>query len=683
MYETRTSVILRCLEEAARYYSHSEIAEELGVNPSTVGRWLKHETEPKPYVLASLQQMLMPFGKPAERGDFTFIDLFAGIGGIRKAFEITGGRCVFTSEWDAYAQRTYHANFADGQHIAGDITRVHTAEIPDHDVLLAGFPCQPFSIAGVSKKNALGRAHGFEDETQGTLFFDVARIIKAKRPGAFLLENVKNLQSHDKGNTFRIILNTLREELGYQVHWTTIDGQHWTPQHRERTVIVGFREPTAFSWDAMLKPEKGQTKMGDILHRADGSEPVLEHDDGRYFDHKTQTVPDKYTLSDKLWKYLQDYAEKHRAKGNGFGFGMVYSDSIARTLSARYYKDGSEILVWQGKGKNPRRLTPRECARLMGYPDDFRIPVSDTRAYQLFAEAAVPPMMEAVAKLLLKYIKPSDKVSELSVTFPKGEQALKNKNWTREQVLVALNLYTQLTFGKMHRGNPLIIKTAQLIGRTPDALAMKLTNLASLDPQITETGRKGLSACSSLDKEVWAEFQENPEAIGFESQQIVDLLAQEDNSLNDLSSEIIPDALLPNYFSENKIVTAQVRVKQSFFRKAVLSSYENRCCMTGLSEPRLLIASHIVPWSKSPHTRLDPKNGLCLSAIHDKAYDQGLLTVTPEYLIKVSPQLREVEETPFSNDYLLSLDGIRISQPRKFSPSPEFLDYHYSNIFLK
>jgi DNA (cytosine-5)-methyltransferase 1 len=404
MYETRTSAVLRCLEEVAQYYPHSDIAEQLGVNPSTVSRWLKRETEPKPYVLPSLQQMLMPLGKPADSGDFTFIDLFAGIGGIRKAFELHGGRCVFTSEWDAYAQRTYHANFADGQPIAGDITAVYEAEVPTHDVLLAGFPCQPFSIAGVSKKNALGRAHGFADETQGTLFFDVARIIKAKRPGAFLLENVKNLQSHDKGRTFKIILHTLREELGYQIHWMTLDGQHWTPQHRERTVIVGFRDPTAFSWNALQLPEKGQTKMRDILHRTDGTEPVLEHDDGKYFDHQSGKVLDKYTLTPNLWKYLQDYAAKHKAKGNGFGFGLVYPDSIARTLSARYYKDGSEILVWQGEDKSPRRLTPRECARLMGYPDDFRIPVSDTRAYKQFGNSVVMPVFREVARIMKPWI---------------------------------------------------------------------------------------------------------------------------------------------------------------------------------------------------------------------------------------------------------------------------------------
>lgn len=404
MYTLQTSTIYQCLEEVAQYYTHTEIATELGVNPSTVSRWLKQETEPKPYILPSLKQMLMPFGQTVSQGDFTFIDLFAGIGGIRQAFELNGGRCLFTSEWDEYAQRTYHANFADGSVIAGDITQVHTAEIPNHDVLLAGFPCQPFSIAGVSKKNALGRAHGFADETQGTLFFDVARILQTKRPAAFLLENVKNLQSHDKGNTFRVILQTLREELGYQVFWTTLDGQHWTPQHRERTVIVGFRDQTGFSWDALQLPNKAQVRLANILHKTDGSEPLLVHDNDKYFDQTNQQVWAKYTLSNHLWTYLQNYAEKHRSKGNGFGFGLVYPDSITRTLSARYYKDGSEILVWQGEAKNPRRLTPRECARLMGYPDSFIIPVSDTRAYKQFGNSVVMPVFQEVARIMKPWI---------------------------------------------------------------------------------------------------------------------------------------------------------------------------------------------------------------------------------------------------------------------------------------
>lgn len=253
--------------------------------------------------------------------------------------------------------------------------------------------------------------------------------------------------------------------------------------------------------------------------------------------------------------------------------------------------------------------------------------------------------------------------------------------WTREQVLVALNLYCQLPFGKLHKGNPLIIKTAKLIERTPDALAMKLTNLASLDPQITEFGRKGLPGCSNLDKAIWAEFQENTEAIGYESQLIMDHLVQQDHDIEDLSSNSIPDTLLPNFFSENTTATVQVRVKQSFFRKTVLSSYESRCCMTGLSEPRLLIASHIVPWSKDPHNRLNPGNGLCLSTLHDKAYDCGLITVTPDFIIRVSPQLQAQAAVPLAKDYLFGLEGTAIRLPKKFAPVREFLDYHYTKIF--
>jgi DNA (cytosine-5)-methyltransferase 1 len=345
----------------------------------------------------------LPF--EGEGADFTFIDLFAGIGGIRQAFESLGGRCVFTSEWDDYAQKTYKENNPRDQHdLNGDITQVDAADIPDHDVLLAGFPCQPFSIAGVSKKNALGRAHGFEDETQGTLFFDVARIIDERRPKAFLLENVKNLVSHDKGRTFDVIRRTLTKQLGYHIHYRVIDGAHFTPQHRERILIVGFREQVAFDWDAIPLPPKGNLKLGDILHRTDGTEPFLPWDGEKYFDHSDSKVQDKYTLTPKLWAYLQAYAEKHRAKGNGFGFGLVGTHSVTRTLSARYYKDGSEILVYQGEDKNPRRLTPRECARLMGFPDTFRIPVSDTRAYKQFGNSVVVDVMAHAARLMYQFL---------------------------------------------------------------------------------------------------------------------------------------------------------------------------------------------------------------------------------------------------------------------------------------
>lgn len=390
---------LEYLAAARQHHSQTTIAKHLGVSERQVRRWEARESQPPQYVGMALQRLLPFVPNTRSDSDFKFIDLFAGIGGIRLAFESIGGECVFTSEWDAYAQRTYMANFG-GQHpINGDITQINAADIPDHDVLLGGFPCQPFSIAGVSKKNALGRAHGFEDETQGTLFFDVARIIEAKRPKAFMLENVKNLQSHDKGRTFDVILRTLREALGYQVFFNVIDGAHFVPQHRERIIIVGFRDPAKFSWDMLDLPPKGIHKLGEILHKK-SNEPILSADGSNFYDHSKQRVLDKYTLTDNLWAYLQSYKKKHAAAGNGFGFGLVQEDSVTRTLSARYYKDGSEILLSQGSKKNPRRLTPRECARLMGFPDTFRIPVSDTRAYKQFGNSVVVPVMEAVARAM-------------------------------------------------------------------------------------------------------------------------------------------------------------------------------------------------------------------------------------------------------------------------------------------
>lgn len=320
---------------------------------------------------------------------FTFIDLFAGIGGFRIAFERAGGKCVFSSEWDKLAQETYRANF--GEVPAGDITKITASEVPEHDILAAGFPCQPFSIAGVTKHNALGNAHGFQHTTQGTLFFDVARIIAEKRPKAFVLENVKNLRWHDKGKTFKVMMETLKDELGYFVYDKTIDAKKVVPQHRERIYIVGFREPRVFEF-----PE-----LWDIHPRM---RDILEAD-----------VDAKYTLTDRLWEYLQNYAAKHRAKGNGFGYGLVDLDGISRTLSARYYKDGAEILIPQ-LGKNPRRLTPRECARLMGFPENFQIVVSDTRAYKQFGNSVVVPVVEAIAKEVVRSLKcESTNIPELPV----------------------------------------------------------------------------------------------------------------------------------------------------------------------------------------------------------------------------------------------------------------------------
>lgn len=314
-----------------------------------------------------------------DREGFSFIDLFAGIGGMRLGFEGAGGHCVYSSEWNKYSQQTYFANF--GEQPEGDITQVTAADIPDHDILVAGFPCQPFSIAGVSKKNSLGRATGFADKTQGTLFFDVCRILKVKRPKAFLLENVKNLCSHDRGRTFKVILESL-DELGYSVYYAVLDGQNYVPQHRERIIIVGFdtyRYGDDIEFEFDLTPSIPKPIMRDIL------EPE---------------VADKYTLSDKLWAYLQNYAAKHKAAGNGFGYGIAPLDGISRTMSARYYKDGSEILIAQD-GKNPRRLTPRECARLQGFPENFKIPVSDTQAYRQFGNSVVVPLIENVAKLVI------------------------------------------------------------------------------------------------------------------------------------------------------------------------------------------------------------------------------------------------------------------------------------------
>ncbi|MFM0230738.1 DNA (cytosine-5-)-methyltransferase [Paraburkholderia sediminicola] len=401
---------LDLLRQARARFTQREIAAHVGKDIKTVRRWEKGETPCPSMLEPALRDLLHSSGRTkagSAIGDaqFRFVDLFAGIGGIRMGFEAHGGDCVFTSEWNDFSTKTYRENYpAGGDHaLIGDIVSFPAEEVPSHDVLLGGFPCQPFSIAGVSKKNALGRPHGFECTTQGTLFFDVARIIAAKRPAAFLLENVKNLLSHDKGRTFDVILQTLRDELGYEVHYRVVDGQHFTPQHRERIIIVGFRGKTSFSWDDLRLPESGP-RLGSILHRADGSEPVLPWDHDRFFDHAGKRVQPKYTLTPNLWTYLQNYAAKHRAAGNGFGFGMAYPDSVTRTLSARYHKDGSEILVYQGEQLRPRRLTPRECARLMGFPDTFRIPVSDTQAYRQFGNSVVMPVMREVARIMLPHV---------------------------------------------------------------------------------------------------------------------------------------------------------------------------------------------------------------------------------------------------------------------------------------
>ena len=674
-----TDLATRYLANALRLHTQAEIAAHLGVTARAVRHWVVNEEVPQKYVFGL--QRLLPLELPLnDNAAFSFIDLFAGIGGIRMAFEELGGQCVFTSEWDSYAQKTYVENYPSGHSINGDITKIDAADIPDHDVLLGGFPCQPFSIAGVSKKKALGRAHGFADETQGTLFFDVCRIIEKKQPRAFLLENVKNLMSHDKGRTFDVIKRAL-DDLGYDIHTRIIDGAHFVPQHRERIMIVGFRkaDQISFDWNALPLPAKGRRTMADILHRTDGSEAKLAWDGDRFFNHAKGQVDSKYTLSDKLWAYLQGYAAKHKAAGNGFGFGLVYPDSVARTLSARYYKDGSEILVYQGEGINPRRLTPRECARLMGFPDSFRISVSDTQAYRLFADAAVVPMVAATAKLMLQLFTTREPAAATSVVL--HEKIMSAGRWTKDQLKLAFHLYCQLPFGKLHSKNPEIIQLAALIGRTPSAVAMKLVNFASLDPAITGTGRKGLDGASNLDREIWADFHADWEGLALECEQLrkqFGLAAAVDGPEEAKTDDFqIPD----DFTGETRRVFTEQRIKQNFFRRAVLASYRGRCCMSGLSEPRLLIASHIVPWSKDKANRLNPSNGLCLSAIHDRAFDKGLITLTDDWKIVLSEELRKRDE-PFVQSVLKPLEGRAIEIPERFVPDAAFLQRHRAEIFL-
>ena len=375
--------------------SVEDVADELGYSASTIYRWERGETAPKAAVFRALDVIAQFSDKSAaersgNNNGFRFIDLFAGIGGLRIGFQGIGGHCVFTSEWDKYSQETYRRNFRDNHPVHGDIRKFsdNPELIPEHDLLLAGFPCQPFSIAGVSKKNSLGRPHGFLCDTQGTLFFDTARIIAHHRPAAFLLENVKNLESHDKGKTFSTIMNVLRNELGYHVQSRVISSAPWVPQKRQRVFIVGFRDSSDFDLHSLSLPSsESGPRLGSILDR---------HED----------VDAKYTLTPKLWDYLQGYKAKHNAKGNGFGFGLCGPGDVARTLSARYYKDGSEILIDQ-PGLRPRRLTPQECARLMGFERvgrPWHIPVSDTQAYRQFGNAVVVPVVEYLAEAMRPHI---------------------------------------------------------------------------------------------------------------------------------------------------------------------------------------------------------------------------------------------------------------------------------------
>lgn len=413
---------LELLSKVASIFSQQAIADVIDHPREVINRWLKEHNKQLgldwlTYAeRISLEEML-PTPR-SENHNFTFIDLFAGIGGIRYGFEESGGKCVFTSEYDKYAVKTYLANYHCDHDVHGDIREITQPDsmskkqaynyikksIPDHDVLLAGFPCQPFSIAGVSKKNSLGRAHGFECDTQGTLFFDVARIIEAKQPLAIMLENVKNLKSHDRGKTFKVIMKTL-DELGYDVidrefdkgetDPKVINGKNFVPQNRERIVIVAFRRDLDVTDGLSLK---------DIKKHFPKKEPRVG-----YILSADKDVDNKYILTPKLWIYLKAYAEKHRKAGNGFGFGKVTaSDRSTRTLSARYYKDGSEVLIDRGPRRRPRRLTPHECARLMGFDkkgeNNFVIPVSDTQAYKQFGNSVVVPVFASVAKLMKPYV---------------------------------------------------------------------------------------------------------------------------------------------------------------------------------------------------------------------------------------------------------------------------------------
>ena len=508
---------------------------------------------------------------------------------------------------------------------------------------------------------------------RGTLFYDVARIIAAKRPKAFLLENVKNLLSHDKGQTFATILKVLREELGYEVHYKVINGARYVPQHRERILIVGFREPAGFTWDDLRLPAEGP-KLSSILHPQDGSELA----EAPWTSGDNATIDSKYTLTPRLWAYLQAYAEKHRAAGNGFG--LVDGDSVSRTLSARYHKDGSEILVSQGKRKRPRRLTPRECARLMGFPDTFKIPVSDTQAYRQFSQTAVVPMIEAVAECMVSRLPAKDWDMNDAPAISANAFSTKG-NWTREQAKLAFHFYCQTPFGKLHSRNKQVIELAKLIGRTPSAVAMKCTNFASLDPSITVSGRKGLRNASGLDREIWEEFHANWERLAVECEQLRQYLLREHGLKDPILQEANDEVDSADFIGETRTAIVQQRIMQNFFRRAVLSNYRGRCCMSGVSEPRLLVASHIVPWRTDKANRLNPSNGLCLSAIHDKAFDNGLITLSDDLRIIVSVKLLTSKDL-FVGRVFKPIVGQQIEVPSRFAPDQKFLEHHRRVLFI-
>ncbi|MBR5079489.1 MAG: DNA (cytosine-5-)-methyltransferase [Victivallales bacterium] len=332
----------------------------------------------------------VPFPPPKEY-DFKFIDLFAGIGGFRLAFQANGGKCVFSSEWNEFAQKTYEANY--GEIPYGDIKTIDKNAIPFFDVLCAGFPCQPFSLAGVSKKNSMGRAHGFADKAQGTLFFEIAEILRIKRPAAFMLENVKNLESHDKGKTFEIIRSTLEDELGYVVNWKIVDGSKWVPQHRERIFIVGYN------------PELIDITKEEIIIP---SEPEPGYVRKELKDIIRNDVTD-CTLGPGTWATLERHKRHHEEAGHGFGYGLhilpIKEGEITRTISARYSKDGAEILIEQ-PGNRPRHLSVDEAMQLQGYdPEKFIFPVSNTQAFKQIGNSVVWPAIRSCALQIAKVLK--------------------------------------------------------------------------------------------------------------------------------------------------------------------------------------------------------------------------------------------------------------------------------------
>lgn len=363
--------------------TQKDFADALGMGRNgdrTLRRWENGESTPSVLEYKSIMQFAerIPFETVNKRCKFKFIDLFAGIGGIRIPFQELGGKCVFSSEWDKFAQKTYRINF--GEEPKGDITKIEAKDIPDFDILLGGFPCQPFSQAGLKK--------GFSD-TRGTLFFEIERILKEKKPKAFLLENVKQLKGHDKGRTLKVILEHL-DALDYYVNYAVLRaGDFGVPQNRERIYIVGFNRkiydlPQDYVFD-FPEPTHEKTRLGDILEK---------------------NVDEKYTISDALWEGHQRRKREHQEKGNGFGYSLFNEESeYANTISARYYKDGSEILIDRGEGNNPRKLTPRECARLQGFPEDFIITVSDTQAYKQFGNSVAVPVVRAVAKRMVEEMK--------------------------------------------------------------------------------------------------------------------------------------------------------------------------------------------------------------------------------------------------------------------------------------